>query len=273
MSIKNGPNFLGIGAQKAGTSWLWKNLRQHPEVWTPPIKELHYFDRSRQYPSPNHLTLDHPCQRIKNKRHRQQIVKDMQRSLECLQQGDWQTAHWLMRYRLGIYNDQWYLSLFQANRFKVTGEITPAYSMLSAEDVKKISQLLPDLKLIFLIRNPVDRAWSHVRHEVKRNTFKEIDNIEKIKQVIDQPGQVMRSDYLKTLKNWKKHFPEHNFFIGFFDEILISPTNLLERISNFLAIEPSFFQANLLFQNILPHNPWKYDQDIHLFSLILTNIY
>ena len=38
------PDFLGIGAQKAGTTWLWENLRRHPEIFVPDKKELHYFD-------------------------------------------------------------------------------------------------------------------------------------------------------------------------------------------------------------------------------------
>ena len=38
------PSFLCIGAQKAGTTWLHAQLRSHPKVWLPPIKELHYFD-------------------------------------------------------------------------------------------------------------------------------------------------------------------------------------------------------------------------------------
>ena len=39
------PDFLGIGAQKAGTTWLHENLRRHPELFLPEEKELHYFDR------------------------------------------------------------------------------------------------------------------------------------------------------------------------------------------------------------------------------------
>src|SRR3984957_2732032 len=39
------PDFLCIGAQKAGTTWLHKMLGQHPGAWLPPIKEIHYFDR------------------------------------------------------------------------------------------------------------------------------------------------------------------------------------------------------------------------------------
>ncbi len=37
------PDFLGIGAPRTGMTWLYENLRRHPEVWLPPIKEIHYF--------------------------------------------------------------------------------------------------------------------------------------------------------------------------------------------------------------------------------------
>ena len=38
------PSFVCIGAQKAGTTWLYDNLRPHPEVWLPQVKEIHFFD-------------------------------------------------------------------------------------------------------------------------------------------------------------------------------------------------------------------------------------
>src|SRR5205085_9115453 len=40
-----GPDFLCMGAQRAGTGWLYEQLRNHPDFWMPPLKELHYFDR------------------------------------------------------------------------------------------------------------------------------------------------------------------------------------------------------------------------------------
>src|ERR1700754_3667019 len=42
---KPGPGFICVGAQKAGTGWLYEQLRNHPDFWLPPMKELHYFDR------------------------------------------------------------------------------------------------------------------------------------------------------------------------------------------------------------------------------------
>ena len=38
------PDFLCVGAQKAGTSWLYRQLELHPDFWMPPVKELHYLD-------------------------------------------------------------------------------------------------------------------------------------------------------------------------------------------------------------------------------------
>ena len=48
-------NFIGIGAQKSGTSWLYKQFEKSNQIDITPIKELHYFDRSQRYPSPNFL--------------------------------------------------------------------------------------------------------------------------------------------------------------------------------------------------------------------------
>jgi len=43
--IPRSPDFIGIGVQKAGTTWLCANLRRHPHIWMPAVKEIHYFDR------------------------------------------------------------------------------------------------------------------------------------------------------------------------------------------------------------------------------------
>ncbi|TVQ38230.1 MAG: hypothetical protein EA384_09570 [Spirochaetaceae bacterium] len=41
------PDFLGIGTTRGGSSWLYRVLSRHPDVWMPPVKEVHYFDRPR----------------------------------------------------------------------------------------------------------------------------------------------------------------------------------------------------------------------------------
>lgn len=49
------PNFLCIGGQRSGTTWLHANLNKHPEIWLPPVKEILYFNEKENGYSPNLL--------------------------------------------------------------------------------------------------------------------------------------------------------------------------------------------------------------------------
>src|SRR5215210_7222727 len=69
------PDFIGIGAQKAGTTWLHRNLQAHPQIWMPKEKELHYFDEKIRV-KPSLLTRlrgDEPPER----RWRRQVVRQL----------------------------------------------------------------------------------------------------------------------------------------------------------------------------------------------------
>ena len=128
-------DFLGIGVQKAGTSWLWKNLRQHPSIWMPPRKELHYFDRSLNYPSPSYLVSQYLINRLLGKEHyNKQFRKILISELGgAIYKKDWERFRWSLRYCLGTYNDDWYLSLFKLGEGKLKGEITAGACHLCEE--------------------------------------------------------------------------------------------------------------------------------------------
>lgn len=235
------PDFLGIGAQKAGTTWLWENLKQQPKIWLTPQKELHYFDRSSSYPSPSYLADKYLPSRLLGKQDynilfREMLTRDITQAFE---QRDWQKLHWYLRYYLGIYNDAWYLSLFTQGQGKIRGEITPAYSILNSQDVQHVKKLMPDLKIIFLLRNPIDRAWSSLRYEWTVGRFHAIDDLSYIKAFIDSPSQILRGNYLRTLEIWNSCFSERQIFVGFFDDIIDRPQNLLVDILKFLGVKNS----------------------------------
>ena len=86
-----GPDFLVVGAQRAGTTWLHRVLRQHPSLWLPPVKELHYFDRLE-----TKRTIHDPKER------RRVGVKRLL-SLDP----------WLIDYWLRARSDEWYARLFR----------------------------------------------------------------------------------------------------------------------------------------------------------------
>ena len=233
-------DFLGIGAQKAATSWLYHNLRQHSSIWVPPRKELHYFDRSPIYPSPSHLASARLLNRLfGTEDHNKGFINLFIRALlHGIKDKDWNQVQWTLGYFLGTYNDDWYRSLFTLGEGKVKGEVTPSYSILTVEDVRHISEMFPELKVILILRNPIERAWSHVRFDWKRLGLNGLGQLDRIKNFIDTPDQALRSDYVRTLGIWTSCFPKEQIFIGFYDDVMEDPQGVMLRVLKFLDVAP-----------------------------------
>lgn len=221
------PHFLGIGAQKSGTSWLHKNLQHHPQIWFPPIKEIHYFDRSSTKPRVLQLnTLRY---------HRQ-----FKQAWRKVKKG--QHIGWYWRYFFLPCNDHWYASLFSPKAGQIAGEITPRYSILAPETVGKIHSLMPNTKIIFLLRNPIDRTWSQANRRARQVHFQGKHTDETvIKQFMEMDDETphRRSDYLSLLQLWETFYPTEQILIGFFEQIAENPRQLLSDLYQFLDVDCS----------------------------------
>ncbi|MCG8363026.1 MAG: sulfotransferase [Pseudanabaenales cyanobacterium] len=234
------PNFLGIGAQRTGTTWLHKNLKIHPEIWMPFIKEIHYFDEKEICNSlPPFEQLSYNFRRYKR---RWFLFNASIKKKKRLRQfnPDFKTLLWYAKYLLNFRNDAWYASLFEPGAGKTLGEITPEYGILSPDSVADIYRLIPDAKIIFIMRNPMQRAWSHAL-KVLRDQGKSIGSNSEAAfiQHFDSEDSKRRGNYLKTLETWKTYYPEEQFMSIFFEEILNNPEALLLRVFNFIGVEAS----------------------------------
>lgn len=226
------PDFICIGAQKSGTTWLYQQLEKHPQVWVPPVKELHYFDRPH----------------IKRYAHAIASPLIMGKSVRSVLRRSVKSKFifWAIRYVFGSRNDKYYSSLFPISTTQVTGEVTPAYAWLDEKTIRHISSLMPDVKLIYLLRNPVDRAWSQMNMYRRRADAKPgISDAEVMK--IKEKKIFEHSSYSEHLKRWEMCFEEDQMFIGFFDQIKTDPRGLMSSIYNFLEVDSDFAseQANL----------------------------
>ena len=178
------PDFLGIGAQKSGTTWLHENLRQHPDLFLPAEKELHFFD---------------------------------------------------LHYDRGLSR---YTRAFREAGRRLAGEITPAYSILPPERIREVHTLMPDARLILLVRDPIERAWSHALMEllqVRERRFENTPSDEFIAH-FNSPASRQRGDYLTIIDNWLCHYRREQLFIGFYDDLTARPQLLLADILQHIGI-------------------------------------
>lgn len=204
----------------------------------PPVKELHYFDRNPSYPSPSYLAPDSVTGRFfgrdpHNRQFRKRLLKEVMKDVVWFRPSN---LAWTRRYFLEPCSDEWYKSLFEPSGTCLAGEITPAYSILRREDVLDVKRLFPDLKVIFLVRDPIERAWSHVRYDYKTGKVSDLRNLEEVQSVVDSESQELRSDYLRSYRIWTDVFGEEQVHLDFYDRIQESPQKLLGDVGEFLGL-------------------------------------
>lgn len=181
-------NFLGIGAQKAGTSWLYEVLRTHPDLSFPAGKEVHYWNGV------------------------------------C----DWQPI-------------EWYASLFPDADYRLKGDITPAYATLERETIRQIKAFAPGLRIVFMLRNPIRRAWSAALMAMERAELHP-------DEVSDQwfvdhfrsRGSRARGAYKRCLENWLAVFPRSQIFVANYDLIAADPAGLIKECLRHIGADADY---------------------------------
>jgi Sulfotransferase family len=240
------PDFLGIGAQKAGTTWLSHNLQLHPEIWMPSLKEIHYFDEKIHDPKNPLPRLREKLfgERVVDRRWRRQVRNRIPRHLKRFSKDN---LLWDLRYYAGTPGDGWYASLFEPGKGQVVGEITPSYSMLDKDRIAHVHEIMPHAKIILLMRNPVERAWSQVVMRFGKAKKGDIDAAtgEQLRRNLESEGSRSRTTYGRTLENWGSFYPEERIFVGFLEDIHFFPKELLARVLGFLGVDPSFTPPGL----------------------------
>jgi hypothetical protein len=205
-----------VGAQKAGTSWLYRQLERHPDFWMPPVKELHYLDnlnRTRRFHAPR--------------------------------RGDERDASFLED--MNNLGARFYLDLDSYGRLfchkgrLLSGDISPAYSTLTDEIIERVVNYFPNLKVIFLARDPVERAWSQLSMGVRLGMISPFDatDAEEVIRNLLNPGVLIRSHPSKVVTRWKRYVHPESFRVYFFDNLKENPAELRRSVLLFLGGDPN----------------------------------
>jgi hypothetical protein len=181
------PNFLVIGAPKAGTTALAAYLAAHPQVFVAPEKEVHFFDT---------------------------------------------------RFDRGL---DWYRGRFADARGEIAvGEASPTYMYHDAA-LERIASVLPAVKLIAVLRNPVDRAYSHYwwMHALfESRSFEDVARQDMANETGIRP-YVRGGRYLERLQMVRRICPDSPVHVTILEELRSSPAATYAEVCRFLGVEDS----------------------------------
>ena len=190
------PNFILGGAKKAGTTSLYEYLKQHPQVYMTALKEPRFFAYNPA--DPQHVKMDRQSFPI--------------RTLDD------------------------YTRLFADVRGEqAIGEGSPMY--LTSEFARhQIHDLIPDVKLIFSLRHPVERAYSLYTMRLRDG----MENRPPMQAFTEDPERWQRFKYYEQLQQWFALFPTDQIKVILFDELKARPVAIVQELFGFLEVVPDF---------------------------------
>ena len=229
---------FGLGAPKSGTSWLYGYLAAHPDCHLRSIKELHFFDS---------IDLDNVDWQLKDFG---RMIETLERRLE---EGgvDDELAKALQLADLRIYvkvlkkaDLDGYLGFLSdgVEKERVVGDLTPSYCLLSADRLAQMARLSGKVRFVYLMRDPVDRLWSHVRMIAARRSKTGADIAERATWIFDRTlagGEdhiLARGDYRVALEKLQAAVAPDQVFVCAYEDLFTSGT--VDRLCDFLGIEP-----------------------------------
>jgi len=232
----------GIGAPKAGTSWLHDYLANHPDCHFRTLKELHYFDvlednggKWSQWRS----------QALMNKLRaylaRAKRVNDDEQ--QVLQQKILDLKEWLAIFDGNTANNTSYLDFLSGGRpsgAKLIGDITPSYAMLNRGSFENMYGLTKQTRFLFLLRDPLDRLWSNIRMNAQRAAEQSGTFGNHLRRQADQylddknHSLAARSDYAGTCTRLTQAVPKNHIHFEFFERMFSEQA--ITSLAGFLGI-------------------------------------
>ena len=134
--------------------------------------------------------------------------------------------------------EDWYANWFsRAGSSKVCGEYSVAYMDYAEKVAPRVAELVPDVKLIAILRNPVRRAYSHYRFW---RQLGKIDDCSFLQALDRYPQIVAGSMYANNLRPFVRLFPRENLLVLRYEEIQENGFEVQSRVFEWLGVDPEF---------------------------------
>ena len=226
--------FLSVGAMKAGTTWLYEQLKEHPNIYFTPQKEIHYFANKagieKQLNHRNRLLELKPI-----------LEKSASANPEFISDNI-DELYWYINYAKAkeISND-WYESLFSLNiNKKYCADFSNLYCQMDGNGWNNVFEVAKNVKVIYTLRDPLSRLWSHYKFHMKwinrENEALELC-FEEFKELLNEHWFWVNAEYVRNYTLLKENLNKDELMLLYFEDFRENPIKILHNIQDFLGIE------------------------------------
>jgi hypothetical protein len=230
ISMSNKQFILGVGCQKGGTTWLHNQLSQNRHVDMGFRKEYHVFDalHVKEFAWFMNQRLS-KGEMLRHARRTGSVITQIRPLLKSAN---------FRKYPANYF--KYFEALTRRKHITTVGDITPGYCALPVEVLSLIKSELEQsgfaVKVVFLMRDPVDRCWSAIR--MKRRKSPELgqgaSEQQQLREMFRAPAFQIRTQYENTVRNLDAVFEPDSIFYEFYER-LFTP-EAISRLKNFLNI-------------------------------------
>ena len=245
-SKKINPNFFVIGAAKAGTTSLHNYLAQHPKIFMSPVKEPNYFAFNQSLPDFNGPENISGSVILRDRLKRE-------------------------KYQFSVTSTKSYQQLFSKAQSAIAiGESSVSY-LYYPHSAQRIFQAVPEARIIVLLRNPVDRAYSKYQ-QFLRDAAEPIKDFEAAIEA--EPSRIKenwsptwfyldRGFYYRQLKPFYDVFGADRIHVALYEDFVRDPQNTLNGMFKHLGLDPCLIDTtqrhNVSGDHMAPRAIWIHD--------------
>ncbi len=226
------PHLICIGVQRASTTKLFSCLQAHPQVVLPIDKEVHYFNAVS--PVYKGITPARPNLALRL------ALKVALSATDRLAKSVGGRRLYRKRLLRGRSVPEYYESLFCFERpeQKISCDITPAYALLSEAGIREMQATAPGAKILFILRDPVERMWSEISYYEKKRygaTYLEQHAADLDPQAFMTPHHHRRAAYADILDLFGRHFSDIKVMV--YEDLNRRPRESMADLCRFMGID------------------------------------
>ncbi|CAN5592195.1 hypothetical protein BH23BAC1_BH23BAC1_48780 [soil metagenome] len=147
--------------------------------------------------------------------------------------GKWEIRYFSVNFNKNL---NFYLKIFQGKTKYLKFEKSPDYSIISEFRIRLLKKLNPDIKIILMYRDPIERGFSHAKMDLLRRPGKRFDEVSLERFRIHYHHTAISYNYEEIYKKWNKYFDEKHLLVVLMDSIIADPIKVLEEVHDFLDV-------------------------------------